>query len=250
MSTEVTTYSAPLERSAPGKAPSAFLIWPAGEVTTDLGVFRFTERSAQLLLADQASKGLKYPFDLNHWSLDPKAPPASSCAVGWHSIDVRDGALWAIDCEWSPEIRQGLEAQPPRWRYYSPVFNANPETREIIKYLGCAIVNTPATHGATDLALAANARNARNAELPLTLGAPSKVHAAGFRPDNGHEIPDGLSQLVAGLERMTPSSKQTPEEIAKQRDNLDRQMRLGAYAPGAPPRSSGSPHVYVIGSKP
>ncbi len=256
---EVTACSAPLERCATGKAPSAFLIWPAGEVATDLGVFRFTEQSARLLIADQAAKGLKYPFDLDHRSLDPKASPSSSWAVGWHSLDVRDGALWAIDCEWSPEIRQGLEEGPPRFRYYSPVFHADTETREIIKYLGCAITNTPATHNATDLALAASARNAgppaRIARFDaranvLTLGRPAKPHAAGFRPDNGQETPDGISQL-ARLERITPASKQTPEEIAKQRDDLDRRMRLGAYAPGAPPpRPSGNPNAYVIGSKP
>jgi hypothetical protein len=145
----------PVERQWAG-APTAFRIWPAGAVVTDLGTFQFTSRSVELLLAEQAERGVKYPFDIDHLSLNPGAPSSSRGAVGWHALDVRDGELWAIDCQWSAEIRRGLEQKPPVWRYYSPVFIADDATREIKRYLGCALTNTPATHKPTDLMIAAS----------------------------------------------------------------------------------------------
>ena len=150
-------FAAPLERPAPGRAPSAFKIWPAGEVPTDHGTFIFSERSAQLLMAEQEAKGLPYPFDIDHLSRELSAPQHARQAVGWHRIEVRSGELWAVACEWQPEIRKALEQDPPGWRFYSPVFTYDPETREILRYLGCSLTNLPATHDATDLAIAASA---------------------------------------------------------------------------------------------
>jgi phage I-like protein len=272
VSRQVQVFGAPLERSAPGKAPTAFLVWPAGEVVTDLGTFRFTARSAVLLLADQASKQLKYPFDLNHWSMDPKAPSSSSCAVGWHAIDVREGALWAVDCEWSPEIRQGLERQPPAWRYYSPVFVADPETREITKYLGCALTNTPATHGVTDLAHAASVQRAvaalpPNADLDrrmglstpvqtvafdaktntMTLGASAVHAAAAHRVSDSKRVDPTWLDQAKRTESATASRSETPEERERRRDDLDRRMGVGRYAADAPRGCESNGRIFQIG---
>src|SRR5687768_6942403 len=96
-----------IERTFSG-APDAFRIWPAGEVRTDMGVFLFSARSAELIMAAQAERGVKYPFDCDHLSMRADAPEHARRAVGWHSLDVRRGELWAVECEWSPEVSRAL----------------------------------------------------------------------------------------------------------------------------------------------
>jgi hypothetical protein len=144
-----------VERATPGGAPTAFRIWRAGDNRTDYGLHRFTEASAALLIADQATRGNLYSFDIDHGSLDPKAAPELHAAVGYHRVGIRDGAdgpeFWAEDCEWSAEVRAGLEERPPKWKYFSPAYSTS-KSGEITRYLNCAITINPATHFVTALA--------------------------------------------------------------------------------------------------
>lgn len=141
-----------VERPAPGKAPTAFRIWRAGENPTTKGRTLFTETSGRLLLAAQAEGGVRYPFDCEHASLAPEAPPEAKRAMGWHSLEVRNGELWAVNCEWTELARSGLEQDPPEWKYFSPVYDVDPVTREVLAYVNCALTNTPATHNVVELA--------------------------------------------------------------------------------------------------
>lgn len=232
--------SAPIDRAAPGKAPTAFLIWPSGEVNTDLGVFQFTDRSAALLMADQAARNVKFAFDLDHLSMRSDLPEHARRAVGWHRIEIRDGALWATECEWAPHVREGLEAKPPSWRYYSPVFNFDPETREILRYMSCALTNSPATHGATDLALAARAPTGQHALAASRVAYNAKTNTLtlgqrAYDVAKGDWAPEpGWQKQISEIEAQQPTrSKETAAEVAQRRDRLDRAMGLGRYAPSA-----------------
>ena len=62
-----------VERDADG-IPTALRLWRAGDNPTDYGVHRFTPESAQLLLEQQATRGNRFSFDVNHASLDASAP--------------------------------------------------------------------------------------------------------------------------------------------------------------------------------
>lgn len=135
-----------------GNTPSAFRIWRAGKNITDHGPTVFSDRSASLLLEEQQTRGNRYSMDINHLSLNPDAPLANQRAVGFFELDVRDGELWAVNCEWSQSVKAGLTTDPPEWKYFSPAYDVDPETDEVVSFLNCALTNNPATHRVTALA--------------------------------------------------------------------------------------------------
>jgi len=145
-----------VERPSAASAPTAFRIWKAGDNQTDYGVHRFTEASAKILLADQATRGNLYSIDCDHLSLNDKSPPESRKAVGFHKLAVRETKagpeLWATNVEWTSAVRSGLEQDPPEWRYFSPAYDVDKKTSEIVAYLNTALTNNPATWSVTALA--------------------------------------------------------------------------------------------------
>lgn len=140
-----------VERDASG-LPVAFRIWRPGDNPTDRGTHRFTAASAKALEAQQARRGNQFAIDVDHLSLSPTSAPESRKAVGWHRLEVRSGALWAIDVVWTDTVRPGLTSRPPEWRYFSPAYDVDPATGEIVAYLNTAITNNPATWSPTALA--------------------------------------------------------------------------------------------------
>jgi hypothetical protein len=85
-------------------------------------------------------------------SLDKDAPLENHAAVGWHSLEVRGGELWATNVEWADCVRAGLSKDPPEWKYFSPAYDIDPKTDEVVSYLNTALTNNPATHNVTALA--------------------------------------------------------------------------------------------------
>lgn len=138
-----------IELGPEGSAPVAFRIWKAGRNMTDDGPTIFSERSAKLLMAEQARRGNIYSSDYDHLSLLTNRPATAGQASGWHRLEVRDGEdgpeLWAVDVEWCAEAKAGIEAKPPKWRYFSPAYDIDPETREVISYLNLALCINPKT---------------------------------------------------------------------------------------------------------
>lgn len=141
-----------VERAGPKEPPVAFRIWKAGENITDHGPTLFSERSASLLLDEQARRGNRYSFDVNHLALDKNAPLESQRAVGWFDIEVRNGELWAVNCEFSDFVRDGLTKDPPEWKYFSPAYQQDIETSEVTSLANIAVTNLPATWRVTALA--------------------------------------------------------------------------------------------------
>lgn len=144
-----------VERPSPGAAPSAFRIWAAGENRSDEGTTSFSPRSAELLLAEQEARGRLYPSDFDHLSLISNRPAESGRASGYHRLEVRQSAtgpeLWAADIEWCPDVKAGLEEQPPRWKYFSPAFKQD-ENGEVYSYVNFALCINPKTHHLPSLA--------------------------------------------------------------------------------------------------
>ncbi|AKV02331.1 hypothetical protein AKJ09_08994 [Labilithrix luteola] len=150
-----------VDRLGPGKAPTAFRIWAAGENTLDDGkIVVFSARSAEMLLKEQDARGRLYSFDYDHRSTERDVSPEAGAAAGWHRLEVRrDSAgnpeLWATACDWTEAALTGLTARTPTWRYFSPTFFVDEKTGEIVSYVNCAITNNPLTHGLPSLASAA-----------------------------------------------------------------------------------------------
>lgn len=180
-----TIFDTPLELELGGgvNAPTEFRIWKAGANPTDAHVAMFTERSAELLLAEQATRGNLISVDVDHLSMSPTAPPESRKAVGWHRLAVKrdvNGAaeLWAIEAQWTDVARNGLEKRPPEWRYVSPVYDVETESGEIVSYVNTALTNNPATWGMTPLA-ASRGENRKKGTKMEEIIAKLKELAAG-----------------------------------------------------------------------
>jgi hypothetical protein len=141
-----------VERPAPGKAPTAFRIWAAGNNVTDDGPMLFSARSAKLVMQEQATRGNLYSLDYDHLSLKVDRPATAGQAAGWHKLEVRNGELWATSVEWVTEAKAGLEATPPKWRYFSPAYLQDVETGEVVSYCNTALCINPKTHSNTQLA--------------------------------------------------------------------------------------------------
>lgn len=162
---ELAAGRALVERPSPGKAPTAFRIWASGPNECDGKTVVFSERSAEALLAEQAARGRLYSFDFDHRSLMPDVSPDAGKASGWHVLEVRQDEsvkpeLWAASCDWTAEARAGLEADPPEWKYFSPCYDVDPATREVVSYTNCALTNNPLTYGIPALASAVTAPSA------------------------------------------------------------------------------------------
>ncbi len=196
-----------VERADPNGPPTAFRIWKAGLNVTDSGPTLFTERSASLLLAQQEARGNRFPIDVDHLSLNVDAPLESHRAVGWFSIDVRDGELWARDVEWTDIVRDGLTKDPPEWRYISPAYDQDAETGEVTSLLNVAVTNLPATHEVTALA------------SRVTKGASMKYEdiKAAVEGDDEEKKAAAWAAIKAALEEDEEAEEEDDEEDAAAR---------------------------------
>ncbi|MBX3201802.1 MAG: hypothetical protein KF894_26945 [Labilithrix sp.] len=171
-----------VERPAPGKAPTAFRIWAFGPNICDGKTVVFSERSAEMLLAEQAARARLYSFDFDHRSMMQDVSPEAGKSAGWHVLELRpDEAgkpeLWATQCEWTEVARAGLEAVTPEWRYFSPTYDLDPLTGEVVGYVGCALTNNPLTHGIPALA-SASGRPSSSARPRALAGGPAPTMAS------------------------------------------------------------------------
>lgn len=213
-----------VERGADG-APVAFRIWKAGANPTDMGVHVFSQKSAELLMAEQAARGNDLSFDVDHMSLNVEAPIENHAAVGWHKLALRQSAngpeLWAVDCRWDAEVKAGLTKQPPAWKYFSPAYDVAKETGEIVGYLNCAVTNNPATWSVTALATATQ---------------PARGHmnftaiAAGLFGDDPEKKKEARAQ-VAGMNELEKKAWKAYQKAALEDGDGDEKPKDGEGEP-------------------
>ena len=195
-----------VERPGPNRAPTAFRIWKAGDNPTSKGMARFTEYSAQLVMGDFLARGNLLSIDIDHMSLDPNAPPQNHGAAGWHSLQVRPGPeLWAVGVQWVDWVQAGLEKDPPEWRYFSPAFDVDKATREVILYLNTALTNNPATWHVTQLA----SRGTEECHMAL-----SKSDLLAFVKHVASGGGEGAAEACAAIMAMIESTKAAEVEPA------------------------------------
>jgi hypothetical protein len=154
--------------------------------------------------------------DINHCSLDKTTPLENQKAVGFFSLEVRAGELWATDCEWTPSTRVAFRAG--EWKYFSPAYDVDVKTAEVVSFLNCALTNTPATWGVQALSMAAS----RSSSARTSIAAAS--------------IPtDVLRAVVVGEDREL--AKKCKQELLRRGEQLtDPDTRDGQRLAGMLPR--------------
>jgi phage I-like protein len=151
--------------------PKAIRIFAMGENRTTKGVFLFDDAAAKSVLAAFAEHGVDLAMDFDHGALAP-ADGRKRDVPGYYRPEVRADGLYALP-QWTESglaaIRPGKDdaGAPtlPEYRYTSPSFSFDPETRRVLKLGPLALTSYPATHHAKPLMLTARDRRGSLAAL-------------------------------------------------------------------------------------
>lgn len=131
------------------KPPAEFQVFKAGAFETTKGLFLCDADAVASILKCASDYGNELCLDYNHGMADgwPVDPALSGKAAGWFSLEDRgageSGGLWAVNVRWTPAAHAAIAAG--EWRYTSPWFSYDGETRRIHELHNVALTNTPAT---------------------------------------------------------------------------------------------------------
>jgi hypothetical protein len=140
-----------------GKPPAEFCIFRAGVNESDYGPITFDDIAAAMVMQNAAEKGNPFYFDFNHGMAVPGATDEQAKAAGTFQLEVRDGCLMAVRCQYTENGATRLAAR--EYNLFSPYFRTATEadgTCRPYELLNVAFVNLA---GLNDLApIAAGAR--------------------------------------------------------------------------------------------
>lgn len=209
----IVRLSRPIALLADGatEPPRELLLLAAGFIETTKGTFKCTSVSCESVMTSHAELGRDYPFDYEHASLGAMfaADPAEAGkAAGWFKPLARDGAIWAVDCQWTPRAREKILAR--EFRYISPAFRAS-EEGEVLELRSCALTNDPATK--------------KPAPILNNRGA-----AAGTSPDGDKEKHVNFLQLLAARLGLPTTASETEVVTALARTQDEATAQRGVVA--------------------
>ncbi len=133
---------AALARSAGDKAPEWMQIFPAGP-RIDLADGRKFKLGDPQALAEQVNAAAQpILVDYDHLSAFDPDEGGETRAAGWiQKLEIRDGEVWAR-VEWTITAAEAITAG--EWKFISPEFLVDEETREIVGLIAAALTNRPA----------------------------------------------------------------------------------------------------------
>lgn len=131
--------------------PAEFRLFRRGLNETSKGVFLFDDLAAEAVMTSYRKQGTRLMLDLEHLSLDVHARNHDPDARGWFDLEIRNGELWAVNVNWTPDGARRLTEKTQA--YTSPAFLTDGEGR-ITKMLNAALVAMPATYQASALVAA------------------------------------------------------------------------------------------------
>lgn len=126
-----------------GKAPEWVELIPAGPtvVGRDGRAWLFDDAAHQFVQTNFSSRAIDLPIDWEH-ATQRRAPRGEEAPAGaWiKQLEIRDGALWG-QVDWTP--RGGLQVESKEYRFLSPVFDYDDETKRIVRMVSAALTNIP-----------------------------------------------------------------------------------------------------------
>lgn len=199
--------------SMSNEPPKEILFFKAGWNDTQKGKFLFDDKAARSVMAAYQRHGVDCMIDLEHLSLDPSAENYDPDARAWYKLNVRDGALWATEVEWTPDGEDRLRTK--KQRYISPFFEFDPKTKRIVAVFNAALVAVPATNE-TPALIAASLRAAQKlGSLPNEAIDMNKLLSAlGLKDDATEE------DALAAIKALTDGGGDSDEVMKKLRKAL------------------------------
>ena len=135
----------------PQEPPREVRLFAFGETDTSKGKFVLDESSAQAVLDAFKEQGTdRLAFDYGHGMVQPTGSDSHK-AAGWFVPEVRGDGLYASDIQWTDPALEALSAR--EYRFFSPAFLFDSESRKLTKLLNVALTNIPATKNQTPLVL-------------------------------------------------------------------------------------------------
>lgn len=110
--------------------------------------FHFTDRSAEEVLRESKAWGIRHSMDWEHTALNKAlgvVPPGDGRAPAacWYDIELREDGLYATNIEWTDQGASDVLSKA--YKYISPAFDFDPETREVTSLWNASLTNLPAT---------------------------------------------------------------------------------------------------------
>jgi phage I-like protein len=122
--------------------PDSFQIFALGDNESDKGNAVLTREGMAQIIARMGSRDVM--IDLEHLSLDPKAPNYDPDARGHVRLEGRDDGLWAVEVKWNEDGDRRLRGKLQR--YVSPAFYVDEKDNQTITELvNIALTSLPAT---------------------------------------------------------------------------------------------------------
>lgn len=138
-----------LTLSESGAPPSEFVVFNAGETSTRNGYsIVFDDEAARLTMSAYKQHGTEIMIDLEHMSLDDRHPNWLPDAQGWAQLELREGALWAVNVRWTPEGTRRLTNRTQRFTspaFYSVSVNGDERRQRPTRLTNVALCAMPAT---------------------------------------------------------------------------------------------------------
>lgn len=126
-----------------GKAPEWVELIPAGPtvVGRDGRTWLFDDLAHQFVQTNFSSRAIDLPIDWEH-ATQRRAPKGEEAPAGaWiKQLEIRNGALWGL-ADWTP--RGQLQVENKEYRFLSPVFDYDDETKRIVRMVSAALTNIP-----------------------------------------------------------------------------------------------------------
>jgi phage I-like protein len=161
------------ELAADGVAPEWIELLPAGQIITGRDGRTWINDQPEIILQSFAADGKDLPIDWEH-SSELKAPGGDQApAAGWgKELQIREGgAIWCR-VEWTPKGTESIANK--EYRYLSPVFRYEIESRRIFRLTSCGLTNQPNLFlNALNSAINKEDHNMTLPELLAALGLPA-----------------------------------------------------------------------------
>lgn len=159
--------SRPLPILDDGKPVNEFVIFAPGTNDSDYGPVEFDQIAAACVMTKYAEKANPLYFDFNHGMATRYATAEQGKSAGTFEVEVRDGALLAVNCKWTEEAYERIAKR--EYNLFSPwleYIDCDDGVRRVYQLHNVAILNLAAMNGINQLAAGAAATEEKDTMTP------------------------------------------------------------------------------------